>query len=136
LCGTKKLIELKTGNGMIYFEIQADDLSRAREFYTNVFAWKFQKAEGLPVEYWHIQTGDNPGGLLKRPAQTPPSKCGTNAFVCSFRVKDFDKSADLITELGGQIAMPKFLIPGKCWQGYFLDTEGNTFGAYQVVEGA
>jgi len=22
-------------------------------------------------------------------------------------------------------------VPGVCWQGYFLDTEGNTFGVFQ-----
>ena len=117
---------------MIYFEIQANDLARAREFYGAVFGWNFAKAEGLPIEYWHIQAGDNPGGMLQRPAQVPPAACGTNAFVCSFMVKNFDETAAVITKLGGIIAMPKFHIPGKCWQGYFQDSEGNTFGMYEV----
>jgi len=26
----------------------------------------------------------------------------------------------------------KFAVPGRCWQGYFLDTEGNTFGVFEV----
>lgn len=121
---------------MIYFEIQADNLERAREFYSKVFGWNFEKAVGLPVEYWRIQAGDNPGGMLKRPAQVPPMQCGTNAFVCSFFVKSFDDTAGIILQSGGQLAMPKFLIPGKCWQGYFLDPEGNTFGVYQAVGSA
>lgn len=32
--------------------------------------------------------------------------------------------------------MPKFAIPEVCWQGYFLDTEGNTFGLFEVDENA
>jgi uncharacterized protein len=27
-------------------------------------------------------------------------------------------------------------VPGTCWQGYFIDTEGNTFGIFQVDEEA
>ena len=27
--------------------------------------------------------------------------------------------------------MPKFALPGMAWQGYYIDTEGNTFGIHQ-----
>jgi predicted enzyme related to lactoylglutathione lyase len=27
-------------------------------------------------------------------------------------------------------------VPGVCWQGYFLDTEGNTFGIFQPDQSA
>jgi predicted enzyme related to lactoylglutathione lyase len=46
-------------------------------------------------------------------------------------VADFDIKAQKILTLGGVVAMPKFPVPGVCWQGYFLDTEGNTFGIFQ-----
>lgn len=123
-------------SGHIYFEIQADDPSRAKRFYREIFDWQFDKIEGVPVEYWGITTGGTRGGLLQRPAQTPPPECGTNAFVCSIEVEDFDATAQKITERGGQIALPKFAVPGTCWQGYFLDLEGNTFGIFQVDETA
>jgi len=115
-----------------YFEIQANDLKRASNFYGQIFGWKFIKAEGLPVEYWRIETQGPRGGLLKRPAQTPPPQSGTNAFVCSMQVESFDAVASKVTKLGGQVALPKFAVPGTCWQGYFVDTEGNTFGIYEV----
>src|SRR5689334_1580445 len=99
-------------NAPTYFEIQADDLQRASTFYGSLFAWKFAKAEGLPVEYWRIETEGPRGGLLKRPAKTPPLEHGTNAFVCSMEVADFDKAARRIAELGGKIALPKFAVPG------------------------
>lgn len=123
-------------NGHLYFEIQADNTSRAREFYGKIFGWKFSQVEGLPVEYWRIDTGGTRGGLLKRPAKTPPSECGTNAFVCSVEVEDFDLVAESIQESGGKVALPKFPIPLTCWQGYFIDLEGNTFGIFQVDENA
>jgi len=118
-------------NAPSYFEIQADDLKRATRFYGEIFGWKFAKAEGLPIEYWRIETDGPRGGLLKRPATAPPPGHGTNGFVCSMEVSDFDKVADKIARLGGIVALPKFPVPGVCWQGYFVDPEGNTFGIFQ-----
>lgn len=123
-------------NSHFYFEIQADDIRRATGFYQGVFGWKFDQIHGLPVEYWRIETGGARGGLLQRPAPPPPPQSGTNAFVCSIEVEDFDETAQKITSLGGQIALPKFAVPGICWQGYFIDTESNTFGIFEVDESA
>jgi uncharacterized protein len=118
-------------NAPAYFEIQADDTNRASRFYGEIFGWKFNRMEGLPIDYWRIETQGPRGGLLKRPAKTPPPEHGTNAFVCSMEVADFDATAAKITQLGGIVALPKFAVPGVCWQGYFVDTEGNTFGIFQ-----
>src|ERR1043166_7480759 len=104
-----------------YVEIQADDPERAIAFYAKIFGWKFTRMEGFPIPYWSIEGG---GGLLKRPAKTPPPEHGTNAFVCSFEVKSFDEAARAIEKAGGIVAMPKFAVPKKCWQGYFVDPEG------------
>jgi len=117
--------------GPSYFEIQATDVKRALEFYKTIFGWRFTRAEGLPVEYWRIDTDCPRGGLLRRPAQQPAPEQGTNAFVCSMEVTDFDATAARIAGAGGSIALPKFAVPGICWQGYFIDTEGNTFGIFQ-----
>jgi predicted enzyme related to lactoylglutathione lyase len=35
-----------------------------------------------------------------------------------------------------RISLPKFAVPGKCWQGYFQDPGGNTFGVFEVDERA
>lgn len=118
-------------NGPSYFEIQADDTNRVSRFYGELFGWKFTRADGLPIEHWRIETDGPRGGLLKRPSKTPPPEQGTNAFVCSMEVADFDETARNIARLGGKVALPKFAVPGVCWQGYFLDPEGNTFGIFQ-----
>jgi uncharacterized protein len=119
-----------------YFEIQADDPEQAVGFYTAVFGWKFTKQIGLPTDYWRIETEGLRGGLLRRPASAPPPRSGTNAYVCSIEVKNFDATAATILKNGGQVAMPKFAVPGTCWQGYFLDASGNTFGLFQVDQNA
>ena len=124
-------------NGHLYFEIHADDLDRAAGFYSAVFGWVFDVAdENIPVEYRRIETGGTAGGLIKRPADTPPAECGANAFVCSIEVEDFDQTAEMILDKSGKTALPKFAVPGVCWQGYFTHTEQNTFGIFQVDENA
>lgn len=128
-------------NRVVHFEIQADNPERAMKFYKDVFGWNFQ--QWGEQKYWMIMTAEKDskepginGGLLPRPAKTPPKECGMNAFICTVQVGDFDETAKKIEAGGGMIAMPKFALPGMAWQGYFLDTEGNTFGVHQPDENA
>jgi len=129
-------------NRVVHFEIQADDIERAIDFYKAVFGWEFPKWMEEPP-YWGIVTapegstdpGIN-GGLLRRPAKTPPMECGTNSYTCTVQVDNFDETAKKIEKAGGIVALPKFAIPGMAWQGYFLDTEKNVFGVHQADKNA
>lgn len=123
-------------NTITYFEIQSSEPARELQFYKNIFGWKFTRIEQVPIEYYHFETKTIAGGLLKRPAKVPPTQCGTNAFTCSFEVESFDKTEQMIRENGGQVAMAKFAVPGKCWQGYFIDQDNNVFGIVEVDENA
>lgn len=122
-------------NTIAYFEIQADQPENCIEFYTQIFGWKFSK-ESMPADYWRIETESIQGGLLRRPAPAPTGPAGTNAFTNSIIVENFDTTATKIIQSGGLVALEKFAIPGRCWQGYFIDPEGNTFGIFQVDENA
>ncbi len=128
-------------NRVVHFEIQAEDPERAIKFYESVFGWTFSKWG--EKDYWVVMTADKDskepginGGLLPRPAKTPPHECGINAFVCTVQVDDYDETAKKIEEAGGVVAMPKFAMEGMAWQGYYLDTDGNTFGIHQADENA
>lgn len=128
-------------NRVVHFEIQVDEPERAAKFYKDVFGWSFE--QWGEQQYWMIMTADKDskepginGGLLPRPAKTPSKECGANAYVCTVQVEHFDETAKRIEGAGGMVAMPKFAIPGMAWQGYFLDTEGNTFGVHQPDENA
>ena len=116
---------------VLYFEIQATEPQRAIAFYETVFGWTFDLADDKPIDYWDIGNAGIRGGLLGRPVPVPEGPSGTNAFTCSMEVTDFDATAALVLGAGGRIAMAKFAVPGVCWQGYFLDTEGNTFGIFE-----
>jgi predicted enzyme related to lactoylglutathione lyase len=123
-------------NTIGYFEIQSSNPEREIEFYQSVFGWKFIKEEHVPIEYYRIEINSIKGGLLKRPAKVPPTESGTNAFVCSVQVDNFDETSELIIKKGGQVALPKFAILARCWQGYFIDSDNNTFGVFEVDENA
>lgn len=123
-------------NRVVHFEIQADDLERAAAFYRQIFGWKIEKWGHM--DYWMVMTAEMDskepginGGMLKRPAGRAQEKCGANAFVCTVQVSNFDQTAEAILAAGGQVAMPKFSLGEGIWQGYFLDTEGNTFGVHE-----
>jgi len=123
-------------NAIGYFEIQSSEPSRDVLFYQAVFGWKFIREEAIPIEYYRIETNGIYGGLLKRPVKVPPMEFGTNAFVNSIQVANFDETSETILSHGGQIAMDKFAIPGRCWQGYFIDPDNNTFGIFEVDDQA
>lgn len=121
-------------NKPMYFEIQADDPGALVKFYSEIFGWKGTRDEQIPIEYWRLETDGIHGAILKRPATV--TSMGTNAYVVSMEVADYDATEKKIYDLGGKEALPKFAIPGKCWQGYYIDTAGNTFGIFQVDEKA
>lgn len=123
-------------NRVVHFEIQAEVPERAMAFYREVFGWEFEQwMDG----YWGILTAPKDskepginGGLLLRPKKTPPREFGMNAYVCTVQVEDFDATAEKIEKAGGMVAIGKHALVGMAWQGYFLDTEGNTFGVHQA----
>ena len=119
-------------NTVGYFEIQSSNPQREIEFYKNIFGWKFIKEEVGSIEYYRIETNSIYGGLLQRPAKVPPPQSGTNAFCVSIQVENFDKTQVLILKNGGQIALPKFAVSERCWQGYFIDADNNIFGIFEV----
>lgn len=123
-------------NTIGYFEIQSSNPKREIEFYKNVFNWSFTRELNVPIEYYRIETNSINGGLLMRPATTPPAEFGTNAYTCSIQVADFDETENNILASGGKIAMAKFAIPNRCWQGYFIDPDNNVFGIFEVDENA
>lgn len=119
-------------NTIGYFEIQSSNPARDIRFYEAVFGWKFIREKFVPIEYYRIETNSINGGLMHRPASVPPAGYGTNAFVCSVQVSRFDETSETILQNGGKVALAKFAIPGRCYQGYFMDLDNNTFGIFEV----
>ncbi len=121
---------------VVHFEIQVDDVERAKAFYGDVFGWTFVdwSAAVGGVTYWGVMTGEDDqqginGGLLER--ATARSEGGANAYVCTVVVDDYDSTEAKILAAGGALTAPKSAMVGMAWQGYYLDPEGNAFGIHQ-----
>lgn len=122
-------------NRVVHFEIQADDISRAQEFYKKVFGWKTEQVmtkEKGGMDYWGITTGEKGGGinggLYKRPAEKGEQQY---LYDCTIDVADIDKAVGDIKNAGGTIVKEKMEIPGVGWFASAKDPEGNRFGLIQ-----
>lgn len=133
-------------NPIVHFEIPADDVERAMDFYKNTFGWEFNKFDmpgdsstgGTPY-YGAITTeldeqgmaktpGTINGGLMKR---MNPGQVFTNYIS----VDSIDESVNKIKEQGGEVCMEKTEIaPGMGWIAMFKDTEGNMMGLHEMSE--
>ena len=113
--------------------IPADDVERARRFYSALLGWKIEPVKSSPdamgiaeMQYHDITTGPaaagtlNTGGLYKRHLDEP--------ILDFVQVEDIDAVVRKVEKLGGKITMPKTAIPGVGYTAMIIDSEGNLFG--------
>jgi len=109
---------------LVYFEVPADDTQRAKDFYAELFGWRFRPMqEGF--EYHMLEEGIEPGGAIY------PSQTGEKGAIIYFESDDVDASVERVNELGGS-AEDKQAIPGIGWFARCEDTEGNPFSIFQA----
>lgn len=119
---------------VVHFEIAADDLERAGEFYKKVFGWKIKDMSQDGTEYWLVTTGSEKelginGGIMRRKGKRGAG--GHNAFVCCADVADIKATRKKIKAAGGKLVTditPIFGVGQFC---YCKDTEGNSFSIMQ-----
>lgn len=117
---------------VVHFTVPADDIARARKFYSEVFGWSLSKWEG-PMEYWIAKTGEDKepginGGIAEKSPMCPVT-------VNTIEVPSVEEYAEKIITGGGKVVMG---IPVK-GVGHFAhctDTEGNRFDIVQLEKKA
>jgi predicted enzyme related to lactoylglutathione lyase len=119
-------------NNLARFAINADDVSRARRFYEQVFGWRFEPWG--PPDFYLIQTGDERtpgvGGLLQERRELVKG-VRMVGYECTIGVEDIDATIRAVGAGSGKIVMPRFQIPTVGTGAYFNDTEGNVVCAMQ-----
>ena len=118
----------KTAARIIWFEIPADNMDRAKKFYSALFGWKVNPIPGM-TDYWHIDTGGDDGtpdgGIMKR-------MCPEHAITNYVNVASVTKSMAKVKKLGGKICKPKTEVPGMGCFAICQDTENNTFALWEI----
>lgn len=121
-----------------FFDIPADNVGRAKHFYSSLFGWKINLGKTTPdqekiaaMQYHAVLTGEakegtmNMGGLYKRQR---------NETIKNYvEVEDIDAVLAKVERLGGRIMMPKEMIPGVGLVAMIQDTEGNGIGVWKPV---
>ncbi|MEE3103556.1 MAG: VOC family protein [Actinomycetota bacterium] len=119
-----------TPTPVAHFAINADDVDRAKAFYSKVFGWEFTSG-GWP-EFFHIDTGtEEPGhpvGSLQRRRAIVEGR-PIHGFECTIAVSDLGAVTDAAEAAGGRIVMDPYSIPGVGTLIFVEDTEGNLVGA-------
>lgn len=119
---------------IVHFDLPAEDLLRAKRFYSELFGWKFVAPPGFP-DYYLIETADlegkpaTGGGMGKR--ESPDQK-----IMNYIGIPSIDEYSVKVKQLGGSLVLPKMPVPGFGFLAICADTEGNTFGLWQEDPGA
>jgi predicted enzyme related to lactoylglutathione lyase len=110
---------------LVHFELPADDIGRARTFWSGIFGWTFNDP-GMPgIEYLMAETGEGQGGAIY------PSQAGERGPIVYFDTDDIDASLEQVQSLGGR-AGEKQPIPHVGFFARCADTEGNEFSLFQA----
>jgi uncharacterized protein len=119
---------------VVHFELPADDVERAQNFYREAFGWQMNSMPGMG--YTLIGTtatnddgtlaeiGGINGGMLAR--QDP-----ITAPIITIAVDDIDDALAKVEKLGGKTAIGRQPVGEMGFSAYFVDPEGNVIGLWQ-----
>ncbi|HWZ96073.1 MAG TPA: VOC family protein [Opitutaceae bacterium] len=121
-----------TIGSLVWFEIPADNLDRAKKFYSGLFGWKIGLFPGLQgpdaQKYLHIETGGGDaspdGGLTTREHIQ-----GITQYI---NVASVDETAAKVERLGGKVRQRKTAVPQMGAYAICQDTENNTFALWET----
>ena len=121
-------------NKVVHFEIPANDLEKAQEFYGKIFDWKFKKWNDTYTTV--ITAGEGKGGMAKDVGAINGGlqKRGPRAKTPTVVVHtdSIDEVLQNVQTAGGSVPVPKEKIGGMGFYAQFEDPEGNRIGLFQT----
>ncbi|MCY4001496.1 MAG: VOC family protein [Bacteroidetes bacterium] len=107
-----------------YIELPANDLSKAKQFYGEVFGWTF---EDYGEDYCAFNDGYLDGGFY--PSALKSKSAANGAALVILYADDLESTMDRITNAGGEICTPTFSFPGGR-RFHFHDPCGNELAVW------
>lgn len=122
---------------VVHFEIPADDLERAKKFYSGAFGRGLQDypemnyviATTMPTDENRIpkESGAINGGMMKRnQTVTAPS--------FAIDVVNLDAAIEKVKAAGGTMLGDKITVGTMGFMAYFKDTEGNVLSLWETAK--
>jgi hypothetical protein len=118
-----------------YFEIPADDVGRAKKFYSSLLGWEISPT-GMPgsvspeMEYQDVKCGEPKEGTLSMGGMYRRQMPGSPIIIYAM-VEDIDRVLSRVEKLGGKIWVPKMKVEGVGEVAVLGDPEGNGFGVWE-----
>ena len=121
-------------NPVVWFEIAATDLERAKKFYSEVFQLEMQYVD-MPDSPMYMMGSSAEGiagasGALVQSADNVPSTSGTIVY---FYCDDVAVEASRVEAAGGTLIVPKTSLGEFGFMAMFIDTEGNKVGMHSMA---
>jgi uncharacterized protein len=120
-------------NAINWFEIPANDISRAKKFYEQIFEIQMEgmEMEGLKYAMFPYNPANKKvgGGLAQSPMHKPGS---TGAIIYLNANPDLQNVLNRIEKAGGKITMPKTSIGPNGFMAFFNDSEGNLIALHST----
>jgi uncharacterized protein len=110
-----------------HIEFPADDVERARRFYSAVAGWELGEAEGFPGYFMFRSEEGHGGGLGKRGEAVGDV---VRVYITVDKVEDGVAAAEAN---GGTVVSPPQDIPGMGRWAAVKDSEGNEIGLWENV---
>lgn len=122
----------KSTNALNWFEIPASDISRAKNFYENVFDVQMEQQSmmGMEMAFFPAENGNGKvSGAVVQSDMHKPSGEGPVLYLNAN--PSMDNILSKVEAAGGTIVMPKTEISPEIGQmAFFTDTEGNKIGLH------
>jgi uncharacterized protein len=125
-------------NEVVHFEIPADDMARAKKFYSSVFGWKLEDVPGMDYTMASTIEVDEKTRMPKRPGAINGGmmkRGGTfKATTLTVDVGNIDNAMQKIIAAGGKLAKEKQKVMDMGWIAYAQDSEGNVVGLWETIK--
>ncbi|WP_284653062.1 VOC family protein [Flavobacterium terrisoli] len=133
---------MKNNNGVVHFEMPAEDRKRMADFYADAFGWKTELLGEDMGNYTLVTTTEiDEKGMIKNPGainggfypknDVPKEQQHPSVVI---GVEDINETINKIRNAGGQVLGEPVEIPGHGMYVAFNDTEGNRSGVMQPFE--
>ena len=127
-------------NKVVHFEIPADDIDRAKKFYS-IFDWQIQPwtmPDGSVYNGVCTVAVDEKTRMPKEPGAINGAIVQRNAFLTTpqvtVNVPSIDESLGKVKAAGGKVVMEKQEVGGMGYYCYVHDTEGNLLGLWEDIK--